>query len=131
VAIQTDEQRHQWCVDALEAEITADDITDTTVVGAGHADHVFQNDFRQETTEQTQCEDAQQMDISLPLPHFESEWLEDGDRQHHESATDDADTDSFFMTFVHTVGKGKTILLNHQTIRHFSVISLHFWPVYH
>ena len=49
---------------------------------------------------------AQQMDISLPLPHFESEGLEDGDCQHDECATDDANADSFFMTFVHTAGKG-------------------------
>ena len=45
------------------------------------------------------------MNISLPLTHFESEWLEDGYRQYHENTADEADADSFFVTFVHTVGK--------------------------
>ncbi len=60
------------------------------------------------------------MDISLPLPHAKSEGLEDGYRQHHEGTTDDADTDGFFMTLIHTVCKNNTILQNHQTIRQFS-----------
>lgn len=46
------------------------------------------------------------MNTSLPLPHFEAKGLEDGYRQHHESATDDADADSFFITIVHTASKG-------------------------
>ena len=45
------------------------------------------------------------MNICLPLPYFESEWLEDGYRQHHEGAADEADADGFFVTFVHTTGK--------------------------
>jgi len=68
-------------------------------------DNVSQNDFRQEATEQAQCKDSQQMDIGLPLPCFESERLEDGYCQHHEGATDEADVEGFFVTFVHTVGK--------------------------
>jgi len=40
------------------------------------------------------------------LPHSKSEGLEDGQRQHHKGATDNADSDGFFMTFVHTGGKG-------------------------
>ena len=58
--------------------------------------------------------------------HFESEWLEDGYRQYHENTADEADADSFFVTFVHTADKSNTILSNHQTICHFSVISSHF-----
>ena len=46
------------------------------------------------------------MNTSLPLPHFEAKGLEDGNRQHHESAADESDTDGFFVTFVHTAGKG-------------------------
>ena len=49
---------------------------------------------------------AQQMDISLPLPHFESEGLEDGYCQHHEGSADKTGVDGFFMTFVHTADKG-------------------------
>ena len=106
MAIETDEQRHQRRIDTLEAEIATDDIADATIVGAGHADNIFQNDFRQETTEQAQCKYRQQMNIGLPLPLLESEGLEDGYRQYHEGATDGADADSFFMTFVHTADKG-------------------------
>jgi hypothetical protein len=69
-------------------------------------DNVSQNDFRQEATEQAQCKYRQQMNIGLPLPHFESERFEDGYRQHHEGGADEADVEGFFMTFVHTVGKG-------------------------
>jgi hypothetical protein len=89
----------------LETEITTDDIADTTIVGAWHADNVSQNNFCQETTEQAQCKDAQQMNISLPLPDFESEGLEDGDCQHHKDGVDKTDADGFFVTFVHTAGK--------------------------
>ena len=46
------------------------------------------------------------MNISLPLPYFESEGLEDGYRQHHKGGTDETDADGFLVTFVHTVGKG-------------------------
>lgn len=46
------------------------------------------------------------MNIGLPLPHFESEGFEDGERQHHESGADEADADSFSMTIVHTASKG-------------------------
>lgn len=46
------------------------------------------------------------MNISLPLPNLESEGLEDGQRQHHEGTTDDTNVDGFFMTFIHTAGKG-------------------------
>ena len=46
------------------------------------------------------------MNISLPLPYSESEGLEDGYRQHHEDAADEADADGFFVSFVHTADKG-------------------------
>ena len=90
----------------METEITTDDITDTTIVGAWHADNVSQNDFRQETTQQAQCKYRQQMNIGLPLPHFQSEGLEDGDCQHHKGGADEADADGFFVAFVHTADKG-------------------------
>ena len=106
MTIETNEQGHQRRINALEAEIAADDIADTAIVGARHADNVSQNDFRQETTEQSQCKYRQQMNIGLPLPHFQSEGLEDGYSQYHKSGTDEAYADSFFMTFVHTAGKG-------------------------
>ena len=51
MAVYTDEQWHQRRVNALETEITTDDIADTTIVGARHVDNVSQNDFSQETTE--------------------------------------------------------------------------------
>ena len=106
MAVEADKQRHQRSIDTLETEITADNVADATIVGARHAYNVSQNNFRQETTEQSQCKYRQQMNIGLPLPHFESEGLEDNYRQHHESAADKADADGFFMTFVHTAGKG-------------------------
>ena len=65
------------------------------------------------------------MNIGLPLPHFESEGLEDGNRQHHEGTTDDARIDGFLMTFVHTADKGNTIQQDNQTIHH---IFTHFIP---
>ena len=46
------------------------------------------------------------MNICLPLPHFESEGLENSDRQHDEGATDDADINGFFVTLIHTADKG-------------------------
>ena len=67
------------------------------------------------------------MNTGLPLPHFESEGLKDGYCQHHEGGADKTCADGFFVTFVHTIGKSNTILLNHQIIRHFSVISSHIW----
>jgi hypothetical protein len=106
MTVEADEQRHQGRVDALETEIAADDIVDTTVVGAGHANNESKNEFRQETADDAQCKDVQQMDIGLPLPYFESKGFEDGYCQHHEGATDDAYVDGFFMSFVHTGGKG-------------------------
>ena len=133
MTIEADEQWHQRRVNALETEITTDDIADTTIVGTWHADNVSQNDFRQETTEQTQSKDCQQMNISLPLPHFQSEGLEDGYRQYHKGGTDEAYADSFFMTFVHTAGKGSN--KNEEwrmkseefaSARHFLLISSHF-----
>ena len=45
------------------------------------------------------------MQIRLPLPDIESEWLEDRNRQYHESGTEESDTDGFFMIFVHTAAK--------------------------
>ena len=45
------------------------------------------------------------MKIGLPLPCFESEGLEDRNRQYHESGTDESDADGFFVTFVHTSRK--------------------------
>ena len=45
------------------------------------------------------------MNISLPLPRFESEGLEDSYRQHHKDGADEADADGFFVTFVHTADK--------------------------
>jgi hypothetical protein len=124
MAVETDKQRHQRRIDTLEAEIATDDIADATIIGTRHAYQIFQNDFRQETTEQAQCEDTQQMDISLPLPYFESEGLEDGDCQHHEGATDEAYIDGIFMTLVHTVGKSNTILQDYQTIRHIFMLNI-------
>ena len=46
------------------------------------------------------------MSISLSLPYFESEGLEDGYRQHHKGAADKADADGFFVTSVHAADKG-------------------------
>ena len=57
------------------------------------------------------------MQIGLPLSNFESEGLEDCNRQYHESATDDADADGFFVTFVHTSAKVR----NKNDIRHKNV----------
>ena len=65
------------------------------------------------------------MDVCLPLPHFETKGLEDGQRQHHEGAADNTDVDSLSMRFVHMADKGNIILLIHQTIYHFSAISSH------
>ena len=62
------------------------------------------------------------MKIGLPLPCFESEGLEDGNRQYHESSTDDTNAYSFFVTFVHTAGKNNTNLRNNHAIRHISAI---------
>ena len=62
------------------------------------------------------------MKVRLPLPYFESEGLEDGNRQNHESSTDETNADGFFVTFVHTVGKNNTNLVNCHAIRHFSAI---------
>ena len=45
------------------------------------------------------------MQIGLPLSYFESEGLEDGNRQYHESGTDETNADGFFVTFVHTLAK--------------------------
>ena len=45
------------------------------------------------------------MQIGLPLPSFESEGFEDGNRQYHESGTDESDADGFFMIFIHTAAK--------------------------
>ena len=118
MAVETDEQRHQWRVDTLKTEIAADDIADTTVVGTGHGDTILQNDFCQKTTEQAQRKYRQQMNIGLPLPHFESKGLEDGYRQHHEGAADETRADGFSVTFVHTSRKSNTILQEHQTIHH-------------
>ena len=42
------------------------------------------------------------MQIGLPLPSFESEGLEDGNRQYHKSGTDESDAYGFLVTFVHT-----------------------------
>ena len=127
MAIEADKQRHQRRINALETEITTDDIADTTIVGAWHVDNVSQNDFRQDTTQQTQCKYRQQMNIGLPLPHFESEGLEDGYSQYHKGGTDEAYADSFFMTFVHTADKSTNKWAENQTIRHFSAISSHFF----
>ena len=46
------------------------------------------------------------MNTGLPLPHFESEGLEDGYRQHHEGGADETDVDGFFVILVHTADKG-------------------------
>jgi hypothetical protein len=46
------------------------------------------------------------MQIGLPLPSFESEGFEDGNRQYHESGTDESDADGFFVTFFHICRKG-------------------------
>ena len=64
------------------------------------------------------------MDIGLPLPHFESEGLEDGYRQHHEGAADNANVNGFSVTLVHTVGKSNTILQDYQTIRHIFMLNI-------
>ena len=57
------------------------------------------------------------MQIELPLPYFESEGLEDCNRQYHKSGTDESDADSFFVTFVHTAAKVR----NKNDIRHKNV----------
>ena len=44
------------------------------------------------------------MNLYQPLPHFESERLENGNSQYHVGGADETDADSFFMTIVHTVG---------------------------
>ena len=106
VAVEADKQRHQRRVDELKAEIAGDDVVDATVVGTGHVDDEVQDDFCQEAAEHAQGKQTQQMDDGLPAPHFESEGLEDGQCQHHEGDADDADADGFFVTFVHTAGKG-------------------------
>ena len=54
------------------------------------------------------------MQVGLPLPYFESEGLEDGNRQYHESGTDKPDADGFFVIFVHTAAK----VQNKCDIRH-------------
>jgi len=46
------------------------------------------------------------MNIGLPLPHSEFEGLENGYRQYHENGADEANTQGFFMRFVHTADKG-------------------------
>ena len=46
------------------------------------------------------------MNKGLPLPHFESEGLEDGYRQHYKGGAYEANANSFLMAFVHMVGKG-------------------------
>ena len=58
------------------------------------------------------------MQIGLPLPNFESEGLEDRNRQYHESGTDESDADGFFVTFVHTAAKVR----NKTDIRHIFVL---------
>jgi len=68
------------------------------------------------------------MDRSLPLPHFESEGLEDGYCQHHEGGADETCTDGFFVTFVHMGYKSSTFSQNNQTIRHISAI---YPSIYH
>ena len=45
------------------------------------------------------------MQKGLPSFCIKSEGLEDRNSQYHESATDDADADGFFVTFVHTAAK--------------------------
>ena len=45
------------------------------------------------------------MKIGLPLPYLESKGLEDGNRQYHESGTDETNADGFFVIFVHTLAK--------------------------
>ena len=45
------------------------------------------------------------MKIGLPLPNFESEGLEDSNRQNHESSTDETNADGFFVTIVHMSAK--------------------------
>ena len=54
------------------------------------------------------------MQIGLPLSSFESEGLEDCNRQDHKSGTDESDADGFFVTFVHTAAKVR----NKNDIRH-------------
>jgi len=112
VTVETDEQRHQRRVDALEPEIATDDVTDATLIGTGHADNIPQNCLRQETTKHAQGKDGQQMNPCLPLPYFESEGLEDGECQYHEKTTDNPNPECFFVTFVHTVCKGTKKMRN-------------------
>ena len=77
------------------------------------------------------------MNIGLPLPHFESEGLEDGNRQHHEGTADDSDADGFLMTFVHTANKGKEkkwkVKSEKNLLPFVTICSFHptFMPVYH
>ena len=65
------------------------------------------------------------MKIGLPLPYLESKWLEDGNRQYHESGTDETNADGFFVTFVHTLAKVQKISEKMAPVRHFLLISSH------
>ena len=68
------------------------------------------------------------MNRGLPLPHFESEGLENGYCQHHEGGTDDSRRDRFFTSLFHTKYKSSIFPFNNQTIRHISA----FYPsIYH
>ena len=62
------------------------------------------------------------MNRGLPLPHIESKGLEYGYCQHHEGGADQTCADCFFVTFIHTVGKGTKKRAKNQTIRHISAI---------
>jgi hypothetical protein len=46
------------------------------------------------------------MQTGLPLPYFESEGLEDGNRQYHESGTDSPRRYRFYMSLFHICRKG-------------------------
>jgi hypothetical protein len=63
------------------------------------------------------------MNVCLPLPHFESEGLKDGYRQHDEGGTDETGADGFLVTSIHIAGKSNIFLSNRQTAHHFSTIS--------
>lgn len=62
------------------------------------------------------------MNKGLPLPHFESEGLEDSYCQYHEGGADETCADGIFVTFVHTISKGNVFPKDNQTICHISAI---------
>ena len=59
------------------------------------------------------------------MPYLESKGLEDGNRQYHESGTDETNADGFFVIFVHTLAKVQKLSEKKAPVRHFLLISSH------